>query len=82
MYANTYCVNNVHNSTLEGRGWGGGCLRGLDYYFPQFQHFPYLKRCPNYSRSKIEYQKHVECSNVITHYFLQKRFSDNFQNIS
>ena len=37
MYANTYCVHNVHNSTVVGRGEGGGCLRGLSYYFPRFQ---------------------------------------------
>ena len=38
MYENTYCVHNVHNSTVVGRG-GGGYLRGLLYYFLVFSNF-------------------------------------------
>ena len=43
VYEYTYCVHNVHNSSVVGKG-GGGCLQGLPYYFPHFQKLPYSKR--------------------------------------
>ena len=54
--ANTYCVHNVHNSSVVGRG-GGDCLQGSPFYFPHFQKFPYSKRSNN--RFKVKYQNRV-----------------------
>ena len=31
---------------------GGGCLRGLSFYFHSFQHFLYSERCSSNDRSK------------------------------
>ena len=53
MYANTYCVHNVHNSYVVGRG-GGGCLHGLPFVFSRFQKFSYSKGVLSNNRSKIK----------------------------
>ena len=73
MYANTYYVHNVHNSSVVGRG-GGGCLQGLSHYFPCFQQLPYSKWCSSNNRSKIKDLNHVKCNNVKTQYYIRKVF--------
>ena len=56
--ANTYCVHNVHNSSVVGRG-GGDCLQGLPFYFLHFQKFPHSKGVLSNNRSKIKDQNRV-----------------------
>ena len=59
-------IVNTKYTTLPYSGKrGGGCLRGLSYYFP------YSKRYSSNNRYKIKYQNHFWCNNVKTHYFVQ-----------
>ena len=56
MYANTYCVHNVHNSTVV--GIGGGVFTGFVVLFSSFSAFSIFKMLFN-NRYKMKYQKHV-----------------------
>ena len=59
MYANAYCVHNVHSASVVGRG-GGDCLQGLPLYFPHFQKFQKLKKgVLSTNSSKIKDQNRV-----------------------
>ena len=51
VYANTYCVHNVHNSTVVGRGGGGGVLTWFVVLFCSLSAFFITKGVDN--RSKI-----------------------------
>ena len=73
MYTNTYCVHNVHNSSVVGRG-GGGCLQGLPFLI--FRNFHIQKGVLSNSRSRIKDQNRVECNNVKIQYYLQMVFSE------
>ena len=40
---NIFFKENFRKNLFDVGGGGGGCLQGLKYYFPHFQHFPYSK---------------------------------------
>ena len=80
MNANIYCVQNVHNSTVVGRGRGDvyGVCR---IFFLVFSIFYIQKSVQIIIDIKLKHQKLVLCNNVKTYYFLQKEFCDNLQNV-
>ena len=65
VYANTYCVHNVHNSSIVGRGVGV-VYRVCHFIFLIFGNFHIQKGFLSNNRSKINYQNCVKCNNVKT----------------
>ena len=70
MYANIYCVHNVHNSSVVNRG-GGGYLQGLPFYFLNFH---IQKGVLSNNRCKIKDQNRVTMlkHNIIYKWCLMK----------
>ena len=75
MYANTYFVHNVHNSTVGGRV--GGLFTGFVVLFSSLSAISIFKKgVQAIIGLKLKIRIMSSVSNNVTQYYLQKMFSD------